>query len=79
MLKGYVKKVHDPMIAIAMGIKTGHKVNFENTNILTINKHIDKTRRLHEAINIRRYKPDLNRDEGIRISHAYDKLIQPNY
>ena len=51
-----------------------HTIDWKNIKI--INKHQDnyKTRKLIEAINIKKHKPTLNRDQGLFIPSAYDNI-----
>ena len=53
---------------------TGHKIEPDNTKILTTeDSHIK--RRVKEAINIKQRRPSLNRDEGLELSPVSGSVL----
>ena len=52
-----------------------HRVDWDKVQILAKNIKNKKERKLIEAINIKRYQPKLNLDQGLYIPKAYDNLL----
>ena len=55
-------------------IHTGHKIDPQNTKILTSEDSTIK-HRVKETINIKQRRPSLNRDEGLEIPLVYNSLL----
>ena len=53
---------------------TGHNINPDNVTILATEDHSLK-RRVKEAIEIKRKKPTLNRDEGLELAPIYNAVL----
>ncbi|XP_052247813.1 uncharacterized protein LOC127855937 [Dreissena polymorpha] len=54
--------------------QTGHKINPNNTKVLTSEEHLWK-RKVKEAIEIKQRRPSLNRDEGLELPRVFDSLL----
>ena len=59
-------------------IKTKHCIDLENTEIIDCDTRYLQ-RKVKEAIWIRTYKPQINRDVGVNLSHIFDPILKaPN-
>ncbi|XP_067654475.1 uncharacterized protein [Haliotis asinina] len=54
-----------------------HQINWTDYTILSKNQSDFTKRKITEAINIKRYRPLIHRDQGYPIPTAYDELIKP--
>ena len=52
-----------------------HTIQWESVQWIQSNIENFKVRKLHEAIEIRRHKPQINRDQGLFLPNTYDPLI----
>lgn len=53
-----------------------HKICWNSIEKICSNVENTSLRKMHEAIQIRRIKPKLNRDQGLFLPYAYDRIIQ---
>ena len=53
-----------------------HTINWEAVKTLNTHKHEYKQRKLAEAIQIRRFNPSINRDQGVYLPNSFDQLIK---
>ena len=54
--------------------RTGHQVQDKDISVLDREDQWHR-RRIQEAVRIRRYQPGLNRDDGYKLAHVYDRLL----
>ena len=57
-------------------INPNHEIDWESVTKLACHKTSTNERKIIEAINIRRHKPKMNRDQGLTLSKSYDYLIE---
>ena len=56
-------------------INPQHSIDWQGVNKLAIHKTATMERKITEAINIKRHKPEMNRDLGLSLPSAYDCLL----
>ena len=62
-------------LAAHLRVNHRHKINWQKVQILEKNQHQKKTRKILEAIHIKRNRPKINLDKGVYLAKAYDRIL----
>ncbi|XP_067660266.1 uncharacterized protein [Haliotis asinina] len=75
--KSTIKSDQKSAVSDHIAAHPDHQINWTDYTILSKNQSDFTKRKITEAINIKRYRPLIHRDQGYPIPTAYDELIKP--